>query len=198
MERKIASAMPGRRLFSILALAWVVGCAPGAGDDAALSRSRESALRVGEHLPEGSEAATVGAIEERIRKGTPRFGALVECECPSIVFKDEEGTGSDRVMTPRLRAGLERLSRLVSRRWGLALRVTEAWDGEGEHGPESLHYEGRAADLTTSDVDRAKLGWLARLAVEAELDWVYFEDASHVHVSVRAETPSRRERKTAR
>jgi hypothetical protein len=78
------------------------------------------------------------------------------------------------------------LALLVQRRWPkLKLRVTEAWDENREHGESSVHYEGRAADVTTSDTASDKLGPLARLAIDAGFDWVFFEDASHVHVSVR-------------
>jgi len=33
-------------------------------------------------------------------------------------------------------------------------------------------------------IDGTRLGRLAQLAVDAGLDWVYFENAAHVHVSV--------------
>lgn len=169
-------------LLSLLGL--LVLTASCAADGPALSR-RRGALRLGERVPGGSERETVGAIVRPVARGAGEFGHLVRCDDARIVFKDEEKTGADRLMTPRLREGLVRLAGLVRRRWpSSSLRVTEAWDEEREHGDGSLHYEGRAADLTTSDVDPDKLGELAWLAVEAGLDWVYFEDESHVHVSV--------------
>jgi hypothetical protein len=164
--------------------ALVLSCdAPGPG--AALSRATGQ-LQLGDQVPRMNEQDAIGSVLGRVSRTTPGFRALTQNRSADIVFKDEEATGADRVMTPRLAQRLLRLNRLVGEEWyGLRLRVTEAWDEDGEHGPLSAHYEARAADLTTSDVDPDKLGRLAYLAVEAGFDWVYFEDRSHVHASVR-------------
>jgi len=153
--------------------------------DSLVKRSRTQ-LAIGERMPNEPEALVVGEADAPISRSSTGFKSLVECEDCPFIFKDEERNNSDRLMTPRLRRGLTQLSRLVSQTWPkLELRVTEAWDDRREHGAGSVHYEGRAADITTSDQDPAKLGKLAALAVRAGLDWVYYEDASHVHVSVK-------------
>lgn len=156
--------------------------APGLAKERA---PRPQRLSPGEFFPKLGEADVVGAVEQRVTRSSRGFARLVRNDSPLIVFKDEERTGADRLMDPVLRARLDQLARLVRREWpSLSLRVTEAWDEDGEHGRGSVHYAGRAADVTTSDVDASRLGRLAGLAIEAGFDWVYRE-RTHVHVSVK-------------
>jgi hypothetical protein len=186
-----ALIMPlGSRLPVLLLLLGAVGCdqlsSLDKADRESLVKRARTQLAVGERMPNDAEANVVGAADAPIARGSGAFKTLVACEDCPFIFKDEERNNSDRVMTPRLRRELIQLSKLVSQTWPkLELRVTEAWDDRREHGSGSIHYEGRAADITTSDQDPAKLGTLAALAVRAGFDWVYYENSAHVHVSVK-------------
>lgn len=144
-------------------------------------------LKQGEKVPNKSETVASGAITKKIRRTDPEFATLVQNTNAKIIFKDEEQTGADRMMTQSLSDALDKLADDVANEWtNVKLRVTEAWDEENEHTGGSLHYEGRAADLTTWPIENNKLGRLGRLAVNAGFNWVWYENTAHIHVSVRA------------
>lgn len=175
---------PGRTLLFLVAATFASACDHSNGD-VSLSKRSGRVLRLHERVPDRGESQVVGPIAGRIERGSVEFAKLVRCSGADIVFKDEEGTGADRMMTPKLRMRLEHLAHMVDKEWpDVRLRVTEAWDERREHGDRSLHYEGRAADITTSDSDPDKLGRLAALACDAGFDWVLYEDTTHIHVSV--------------
>jgi hypothetical protein len=137
-------------------------------------------------FPDVEEREAVGPFTAAIKRGTPAFAGLVRNENPDIVFKNEEHTGADMMMTPKLKEKVDALALLVKAEFPrLKLRITEAWDDSSIHASTSRHLEGRAVDITASDVDQKKLGRLAGLAAEAGFDWVFFEDKLHVHASMK-------------
>jgi len=80
----------------------------------------------------------------------------------------------------------------------LKLRITSGLGLAEKHSPNSLHYQGRAVDLTLYDMYSHRRAYesyslLCELAILAGFDWVYYEDKYHIHASVdipRAKKPT--------
>ncbi|HKZ55196.1 MAG TPA: hypothetical protein VJ123_06930 [Anaerolineales bacterium] len=137
--------------------------------------------------PSASETANSGAITGRI--GYPSwdfYGLLKYTAFPRVIYKDEEGTPfPDHYLQDPLIQPLLNLQQMAEQE-GMLIRITEAWDIQGEHAQNSLHYEGRAMDITPSlpPADPQRISRLAHLATLAGFNWV-FNEVDHVHVSAR-------------
>jgi hypothetical protein len=147
-----------------------------------------------------TERAAAGRMVCRIERYSCAYYYLVGELDPTIIFKNEESppfSHEDFRMHPAMLLPLSRLNKLVQEEWGGAvrLRVTDAYDSMLEHNLGqadedrriSLHFEGRAIDLTTWPIDTARYGRLCTLAHCAGFDWVQNE-GDHCHASIRAES----------
>ncbi|MCL4298061.1 MAG: hypothetical protein KJ077_20125 [Anaerolineae bacterium] len=145
-----------------------------------------------------TEVEAAGPMLCRIERNTCPFYQLVGNLDSTIVFKHEEEPPFDEediLVHPAALLPLSRLNELVQTEWNRAyhLRLTDAYDSLLEHDlgqtdltrKYSLHFEGRALDLTTWPIDPSRYGRLCALAHCAGFAWVHHE-GDHCHVAVNA------------
>ncbi len=164
-----------------------------------------NALPINLHISAGgsytmSQTEAAGPMVCRITLDSCAMSYMVGNLDPAIVFKREEEPpydGEDIKMHPGMLLPLYRLNKLVRQEWGwsVQLRITDAYDSLLEHDLNqtdpnlkySLHFEGRAVDLTTWPIDQNLYPRLCALAHCAGFDWVHNE-GDHCHAAINAES----------
>jgi hypothetical protein len=136
------------------------------------------------HLPPVRETIASGPVDPK----TFTTGDLVRVKDPRVWWESDQDPASpedDHLVYRSLEPPLRKVIELVCRRGG-QLQVRDAYRPSGTHLPSSLHREGRAVDLTCTELSIEEL---ARLCWLAGFDWVFHEKpaggAGHVHASVR-------------
>lgn len=85
----------------LLVTSAVRACGPGRGIGGPRRSQKISALVFKQHVPNVSEntIGAAGLLEGKITRNDTKFQQLVPNYKKEIIFKDEEGTGADRVMS---------------------------------------------------------------------------------------------------
>lgn len=88
-------------VYLVLIVHSVQACGPGRGIGGPRRSRKLTPLVFKQHVPNVSEntLGASGLVEGKISRENPKFEELVPNYNKDIIFKDEEGTGADRLMT---------------------------------------------------------------------------------------------------
>eukprot|EP00039_Didymoeca_costata_P018197 m.332535 g.332535 ORF g.332535 m.332535 type:complete len:3185 (-) comp16959_c0_seq1:2670-12224(-) len=116
------------------------------------SKCGTSSFKVGDSLPNMTEAAASGAPRSALLPGCPQYKTLVTNLNPMILFDNPTATSNPRLMSPLLNEKLEELHnqvRLRSFPLGTVLHVKSGYEEfvDGVSSSLTLHHEGRALDI---------------------------------------------------
>jgi len=155
------------------------------------------------------ESHFAGPIMKRLSRGSPDVDLVGLNAAWGGTFKDEESgrlpgypvtayAGDDLLVDPALVPLVQRYQQLIElarrqqRLKTQRVEITEAFDQQGEHTEDSLHYEGRAIDVVGDYGNNKVIERLTGLAMLAGFDWVNNELAivegrviDHAHMSAR-------------
>ncbi len=173
-------------------------------------------LKAGSRYPDIREtyAVKVSSVEIYKRDSYEFNTFLIKYPYDNISFKNEEGwtsvynrnpeiwinplidDDSDYYMTPLLAEKVNELqNKLENMSQRFIIRITDAYDYNLEHKRSyyrSLHYTGRAADITIYDTYRCMtrvdlLPLLYMMCKEVGFDFILYHKGSHIHASVTPE-----------
>ncbi|XP_068758778.1 sonic hedgehog protein-like [Montipora capricornis] len=170
----------------------IMACGPGT---TGTGERQNAPMRLKQSIPnlEETSISASGKYTGKVRRGSEAYEALELNYNPDIVFKDDKH-GDTRRMTKNCNDKINTLAARVKEKWGregVKLRVITAYDIDDlnirRHDKPSLHHEGRAVDLTTSDRDKDKYPELGRMAHDAGFNWVLYASKGYIHASVKSD-----------
>ena len=143
----------------------------------------------GDSIPDATEAATVGALQDYLVPGCPGYDRLVTNTNPLVTFGPSTTTSTPSLMTVRLSDKLDALAAVMAtdtRFSGLSIYVHEAYQVPPANDADaSLHNAGRAALLSlVATSTPTLLGQLGRLAAFVGTDWIHFQSSNRLYISV--------------